>query len=437
MALSVSFSFSCCWSIFCLREGTVVCADHTHAIPRSIKRVDSSVDKTFAPAQAMFGVCNEKGQVMALTLCKSTTKEERQKISKNLKNRYVSRDLPMPTFVQDNCCSDTWTASDFPGAAVMLDNFHLISRYGESCRASKSGDAMRQRLLMKDIARLIADGSDKVTCPEEGDRLYERVSKTIEAFQRKEEMEGIAPGDRIVKEKLLHTHRTQRQHYQRCLGLPRQIQPTIVDRFGVHHVRRGSHKIEQVWRTLKMCFPEKCSIDFASNLLLAAMTDHNFSREIQFSPAWKFLAIPITYLSVTQYLLMSKPPAIIESGDGALSMFDALPLGEIDQDVFGLTSAFDDSLPSFTEIDCRILDDLCFSFTHIVEFATLNEATIDNAVETLLTQSSEVDCMEDTVDDHQRIQKRYREFAPLSHDAGMLSQLLRGTHVVASREAFA
>lgn len=304
----------------------------------------------------------------------------------------------------------------FPESKILIDNYHLIQRYGDTNHPKSPEAVMRQKLLMKKISGQVTSKCNLLKSAEDGLQLFNNISGIIEKFNDKEKSEGISPSNKIVNDKLLRVHNNQKRHFENCLAFPAGIPHVIYDRFGREYQTRGSHKLEQIWRQLKAIFPEKCSASFGEALLCAAITDHNFCREIQFSKNWEFMPIPIRYLATTQRILLSIPSAI-KDHLGLLSLFSRLSLGEDDQNIFGLTKAFEDALPKRVEIPSRMVYQLSNSFTNMINFSSIrDDEFIEEAIETMLVQTFNPD---EAINDNilsTSATKRRREFAPMSHD---------------------
>ena len=240
--------------------GGVLCADHTFVVPQRVRARDGCVSREFSPYQALHGVVNTRGQVLSLTLCRSTGMRERLLVANHLKRRYEDRSLAAPILYQDNCCQDKLWFEDAFGseAIVLLDNYHLISRYREKTRqASDPSSLERQRILMNSISSIVTEGTSVQSTPEKGLELHDRITDVLMAFKAKEISEDIPESKRCVNDALLKMHANQRHHFQSCLILPDPAPLTIVDRFQVDHCVRGTHKIENLWRQLRTIFPEK------------------------------------------------------------------------------------------------------------------------------------------------------------------------------------
>ena len=161
----------------------------------------------------------------------------------------------------------------------------------------------------------------------------------------------IPVSHRIVTDRMMKTHETQKKHFENCLTPPPKSVYVVMDRFGSPNLTRGTGSLEHWWRELRAIYPEKCSLEFGNALLQASIVSWNIKRDHQYDGHSTSAYLPISslYISLTQDFGLRSPSNInlVNGQQGIQTFFTLLPLalGDCDGE-FGLTDSLLNAQPS-------------------------------------------------------------------------------------------
>ena len=260
-----------------------VAFDHTFHVPSVLKIEDPTTSTKFSPSYSLFGVLSKWQQVQALTLCATTSAEERQAISLDLHRRRVENGVDLKWAYGDCCCADAkWLHENNPETKVFADIHHILSRYKESMPKLHPE---KTRVVMSRLASAICGSSAEKKPIEGGKQTYDKMTKVLQDAQAREEAAGVPIDQRVITNMLMHTHRLQETHILHCLPTKDDIQ-LVKDRSDRAVCIRGTSAVESFWRFLKSRMPESCSMELGLALMTIASTCWNVNKEVQFRPRY-------------------------------------------------------------------------------------------------------------------------------------------------------
>lgn len=339
--------------------GSVVSWDHTFNVSSKIKSTDACTGLQFSPVGSIFAWNNEVGQIGSLILTRSTSTEERLEVAVDLNRRHQERQMPQPMGYSDNCCLDsTWIRKEMPTIHICLDSYHLINRFAEKAnRTNKSS----HEIFVREVAKIVTSCHQGDAVNQSGEKIYEDLGLFIKKFAAQEESSEVECSHRVVGEELLKCYQRQKPHFIHCYP-PLGFGNHVINRWGKAISRHGSNKLEAFWRSLKDMFPLHCSIDFAVAALLLSASSWNLARDMMnctrsalqtsikshtFGDRWPFIPIAVRDLPLTQFMSIEHD----DFGVLANLKFPVVPLGRGDgEDIFGLTRAFRECIPSLPKI---------------------------------------------------------------------------------------
>jgi len=136
----------------------VLCFDHTFCAAHSVKFNDSTVNLSFPPSSALFGVMTGEGQICSSTFTRTVNTNERMELGKNLAIRYKDRNLNWPICYGDSCCNDaTWINHAMSGVSIRLDPYHLLRCYASTL--PKRQTISTSSMFLKDLSHIITGNS--------------------------------------------------------------------------------------------------------------------------------------------------------------------------------------------------------------------------------------------------------------------------------------
>ena len=298
--------------------GLHLSADHHHNAPGRMQVTDRFNGQKFAPIEGLHAVMTERQQVASHQFTATTNNAERKAVANGLLQRYEDREIDHSNLVMylDKCCDDKEWLNVFQNITVLLDNHHLITRYRDN---SNGTDGARHANFMGDIARIIV-GVNQAKM-RAGPVIYNELSEYITKVKTYEVQQNVPSGNRIITNKLLSCHDTQKKHFDNCITPPEAAATTVLDRFFRSTLCRGSGKNENLWRHVRAAFPEKIGLDSGVYLMLSITTNWNFNRELQFDPRWAYIPISTMHIALTQHIALMTSANIFHSPSSLANMF--------------------------------------------------------------------------------------------------------------------